>query len=507
MNLSQAELELMLLKHISSDAKSMDQALRKGICEYHFAVNDGTNISFNGKMFSLMKEYFTESGGLLFTDLVLDNALISKNAKDKVKSVFVSLWAEIQDTDIDLNDFHAVIMSIKRNYALKLMSEMFQTGKEVLSDNGINDTIEVMRDYISNISNEMLDYPNEKREFDIAQISSYFQEEYEKRIQYPELYRGIECGLSMIDSHTFGWMPEQLIVLLAPTGGGKSIQMLNWAMHANKVQNKKVLYFSFEMSGWLCLMRHLSLCFKIPYSAIKGVRLSREQLQNIISGLEKINKDAYFIYDVNMATPTPEYVDAKIREITQSKGKPDLVVCDYIGNMYSTKSSKSAKNWEKQGDALEELFHIARNRSIPILTAQQMNRSTVTDTRKAKESGKAIEFKQDAASGDQRLMHLAHYIFALEPDRDNNICWYHFAKARDAVNYKTFAAKIDPEYNAVIQLSDAEQEKWQAFRRAEKGATDNVVTEQLSVAESLNLNDNAVEIDNLEIDMSGWDVG
>jgi hypothetical protein len=65
-------------------------------------------------------------------------------------------------------------------------------------------------------------------------------------------------------------MPGQIVVFLAPSSCGKSVMLLNSALHANKVCKKKVLYLSFEMNSWLCLLRHVSLSFEIPYYQIKS---------------------------------------------------------------------------------------------------------------------------------------------------------------------------------------------------------------------------------------------
>ena len=105
--------------------------------------------------------------------------------------------------------------------------------------------------------------------------------------------------------------------------------MLNAAMHANKQCNKNVLYMSFEMNSWLCLLRHISLSFEIPYSQLKDNNLSPDEVKNITDGLYDPEK-AYFEYDVNMEDPTPEYIDSRIRDLIATKGKPDLLVVDYI---------------------------------------------------------------------------------------------------------------------------------------------------------------------------------
>ena len=68
----------------------------------------------------------------------------------------------------------------------------------------------------------------------------------------------------------------------------------------------------------------------------------------------------YFEYDVNMEDPTPDYIDSKIRELIATKGKPDLLVVDYIGNMTVRNAPNGSKDWENQSKAVQGLFLLAK---------------------------------------------------------------------------------------------------------------------------------------------------
>ena len=283
-------------------------------------------------------------------------------------------------------------------------------------DGKLDSSLEILSKGLETISNEKNEIAADRHNFDANQSSTFFKEEYDKRFFQPELFKGINSGLSNIDSKTFGWLPGQIIVFLAPSSGGKSVMMLNAAMHANKQCNKNVLYMSFEMNSWLCLLRHISLSFEIPYSQLKDNNLSPDEVKNITDGLYDPEK-AYFEYDVNMEDPTPEYIDSRIRDLIATKGKPDLLVVDYIGNMTVRNAPNGSKDWELQSKAITELFKMAKRYNIPIITAQQINRETIRDARKQKEANKFMSYDQAAASGGQVLLHLCTYAIAMEPNR------------------------------------------------------------------------------------------
>ena len=294
--------------------------------------------------------------------------------------------------------------------------------------------------------------------------------EYNKRLNHPEQFRGINCGISNLDEKTFGWLPGQIVVFLAPSSGGKSVMLLNSAMHANQVCKKKVLYLSFEMNSWLCLLRHVSLMFEIPYSQIKKTDLSKDEINFITNGLKKASEGPYFEYDVNMEDPTPEYIDAKIRDLIASKGKPDLLVVDYIGNMTVRDAPKGAKDYELQSLAIKKLFTMAKRYNIPIITAQQINREAIRDARKAKENNKFMSFDQAAVSGGQVLMHLCTYAIAMEPNKEHGYCILHPVKMRDA-HFQPFPVSLNPDYNKINELTKEEQEAIMGKHNALSGST------------------------------------
>jgi replicative DNA helicase len=449
----------------------MDKMLSRQIGLEHFDyVSDGDKNSYTNALFKLVQEYWSESGGSLFTSLVLESKMNAYRLSERQRGKLLTLWQEISDSDIDDNDFHEISSQLKNRRCLKLLSKMFTEGHEKLSSEGLSSTVQVIQENLDQIQVQMNEIGGDRHNFDITQSSDFFKIEYDKRINHPELFKGINCGVSNIDEKTFGWLPGQIIVFLAPSSGGKSVMLLNAAMHANKKCNKKVLYMSFEMNSWLCLLRHISLSFEIPYSVLKDNNLAPDELKDIINGLDASKDGAYFEYDVNMEDPTPEYIDSRIRDLIATKGKPDLLVVDYIGNMTVRNPGSASKDWELQSKAIQQLFIMAKRYNIPILTAQQINREAIRDSRKSKEANKFMSYDQAAASGGQNLMHLCTYAIAMEPNREKGYCVLHPVKMRDAW-FKPFPIAMDSDYNKVRELTPEEQDQIMAMHAMNSGAT------------------------------------
>ena len=471
MKLDNQELEMLVLAHIVKSSKSMDKLVSRQITKDHFDhINEGEKNSYTSSLFKLIFDYWNESGGLLFTGLVLESKLDQYKVNEKTRAKLYKLWTEIQDLDVDENDFHELTSRLKNKRCHKILSDMLFEVNEKFNSEGFDSSVDIINNGLELIQREKVEIGGDRHNFDITKSADFFREEYNKRVQFPELYKGINCGISNIDSKTFGWLPGQIVVFLAPSSGGKSVMLLNSAMHANRVCNKKVLYMSFEMNSWLCLLRHISLQFEIPYSQLKDTSLNPDEFKKVVEGLTSSQDGAYFEYDVNMEDPTPEYIDSRIRDLIGSKGKPDLLIIDYIGNMTIRNAPTNAKDYELQTKAIQQLFIMAKRYNIPVITAQQINREAVRDARKAKENNKSMFYDQAVVSGGQVLMHLCTYAIAMEPNKEKGYCILHPVKMRDAW-FSPFPVAFDSEYNMIKEFTEEEQQTILSMHLLSTGAS------------------------------------
>jgi len=461
MKITQRDLEFQILKYLLTDKIYITKARLYNISPEHFVwlmhePKEGKKpVYYTRLLFKMIIKYFNDGDSLL-TYEVLENKLIDIRANDEVKSNFNLLWSMVQEEEVDENNFYEWITQLRKNLAVRTTNEIFQEGYNVLTQKGLEATINLIEDKISVVKNQISNEPEIQTSFDFASSADIFKNEYTRRLSEPEKYTGIPCGLSEIDNKTFGWQGSQIVVVLGPSSGGKSTQLLNWANYAWK-QNKNILYFSFEMDWWTCMLRHISLYYEVQYDKIKGLKLTNNEMNAIIEKMQE-GKTSYFEYETSTTNATPKFIDTKIRELANTKGMPHLIIIDAIPHMTTEKSIRSgAKAWERAGDVVEELhMTILKKYNIPILTAQQLNTPTIRETRKMKQEGKARVYYQDASAGDSRLMHYAQYAIAMEPDKDQEVCIYHPVKMRDAW-FHPFVAKWCPEYNAVYEFSTEDQ--------------------------------------------------
>ncbi len=462
---SKEELEKIVLKHLVTNVNAIELALRRNISIDHFVYkNEVTDKPYHAWIYSLIKKYYEQENCLL-TQRVLEQRMKERALKDQDRGLIMVLWEEIQDKEYDHNDYPDLVWGLKEARAMRLTQEMYKVGRDSLVNDGLEKSNTKVRDFLDDITRELSDEVGTLQNLDMTQSHSWFKEQFYQRIQHPELYTGINCGLEEIDSRTFGFMPGQLIVFLALSSGGKSVMLLNAALHAHR-QGKKVLYFSFEMDLWQIGLRFMSLAFKVPYFNLKDINHFKQypdELESLLAKMQGMENEAYFEYNVNMENPTADFVDMEIRKLERTKGKPDIVVIDYVGNMRDDGVSKNAKKYEQEEAAIIKLFTMGRRWGIPVVTAQQINRDYGKEIRKQRQEGKSAQIWQDAASGSQTLMHLAHYVIGIDSDRENQVAVIQGIKMRDA-QFQPFVVRIEPEHNGVYALPPEQQEEWKRIK-------------------------------------------
>ena len=299
MKLDQRSLEIMCLSAITKSAKCMDKAITRQITKEHFVhIEPNDTSSYTQKMYDFIMKYWERSGGSLLTGFVLESSMNEGKTSENIRRKYITLWDEVENFDFDENDFHEVLFLLKKNNGLRTLTTAFEETSDLLANGDLKSTVDTIQKKLDEIQLELSDNFTDKQNFDVSNSAEYFKLEYEKRLTQPELFKGISCGLGNIDTKTFGWMPGQIVVFMAPSSGGKSVMLLNSAVHAHRECKKNVLYMSFEMNSWLCLLRHISLSFEIPYSALKDNNLAPDELKDIINGLDASKDGAYFEYDV-----------------------------------------------------------------------------------------------------------------------------------------------------------------------------------------------------------------
>ncbi|AGL90384.1 replicative DNA helicase [Candidatus Phytoplasma australiense] len=186
---------------------------------------------------------------------------------------------------------------------------------------------------------------------------------------------GIKTGFKNLDELISGFKPNQLIILGARTGMGKTAFMLNLACNIAKnfttnPENQKAVIFSLEMAAEELGIRLLSSASQIPLKQLQHKNLTKNDKLQLLIADDKITQLNILIDDDR--NNKIEDIKTKCRQIKYTKGL-DIVFIDYL---HLLKDDQSFNTYQAISVISRELKKLASELNIPIVALSQMNRAT-----------------------------------------------------------------------------------------------------------------------------------
>lgn len=180
---------------------------------------------------------------------------------------------------------------------------------------------------------------------------------------------GISSSFQALDNLTSGFQDSELIVLAARPSMGKTALSLNIALYNALYKNKKVAFFSLEMSKEAVLMRLLSSVSKINLSHIMTGQIPEHRWSDLLSSAGKLSDSGFYIDDSSPLSPYE--IRSKSRRLKSRHGL-DLIIVDYLQLMQLPGKTESREREVSEMSRLLKSF--AKELQIPIITLSQLNR-------------------------------------------------------------------------------------------------------------------------------------
>ena len=150
------DLEILALAHVTKSTKSLDLFLERKITTEHFTyVPDGDSVSYTQGLFNMILKYYEQSGGSLFTSYILDQKLKNKKVKESSKAKLLTLWEDIENSDVDDNNLYEIIQQLKNRRCNTLLSEMLTDSYSSFASQDIKTTLSVIQDNVDKIQEEI----------------------------------------------------------------------------------------------------------------------------------------------------------------------------------------------------------------------------------------------------------------------------------------------------------------------------------------------------------------
>lgn len=188
---------------------------------------------------------------------------------------------------------------------------------------------------------------------------------------------GVPSGFTKLDKVTSGWQRQELIIIAARPGMGKTAFVVSACRNAAVDFDMPVALFSLEMSSVQLVNRMISAEAEIESEKIRKGKLEPHEWKQIHTKIQKLHKAPIYIDD----TPALGILElrAKARRLKAQKDI-QLIVIDYLQLMTGDSSSKGVGGNREQEIAQisRALKQLAKELDIPVIALSQLNRSTET---------------------------------------------------------------------------------------------------------------------------------
>lgn len=203
----------------------------------------------------------------------------------------------------------------------------------------------------------------------IGEVLRNTVENIDELFQNDEEITGLSTGYKMLDQMTAGLHEDELIILAARPGVGKTAFALNVAQNIGTKTDETVAIFSLEMGSEQLVNRMLCAEGTINASNLRTGQLTEEEFTKLFVAMGSLSKANIYIDD----TPgirTPE-IRAKCRRLKQEKGNLGLVVIDYLQLI---EGSGRESRQQEVSEISRHLKKLAKELSVPVIALSQLSR-------------------------------------------------------------------------------------------------------------------------------------
>lgn len=198
-------------------------------------------------------------------------------------------------------------------------------------------------------------------------------EELDRLMSLQGKLSGVTSGFRDLDLLTGGWQREELIILAARPGMGKTALALNLVASAVK-RGFTTIVFSLEMTKTQLMMRLLSAETRINSTKIRTGRLTESERDRLMAGIHAVSGfPGKFCIDDKSEILISE-MRARCRKFKREHGSLDLIVIDYL-QLIGRSSQNKFENREREiSEISRSLKGLAKELEVPVVSLAQLNR-------------------------------------------------------------------------------------------------------------------------------------
>ena len=218
----------------------------------------------------------------------------------------------------------------------------------------------------------------------VADMMGEVLENIEERARERKEITGVPTGYTKFDHMTAGLQPENLIIVAARPGVGKTSWAVNVAMNCALLHKMPVLIFSLEMSKYELMERMLAGEARIDSARLKRGHIEYSDWKNKIYPAGNRLAQAPILID-DSGAPTILDIRAKARRFrsdlryfpprSETGDKQlGLIVVDYLQLARGSTGKKDESREREIADISRGLKTLAKDLKVPIIAVSQLNR-------------------------------------------------------------------------------------------------------------------------------------
>ena len=351
------EAEQSVLGAVLLDASCMDRVAEiLPRAEYFY-------LSSNSQIYDIMLQMFTEGKPIDFVT-VLERLKASGDFDEADGKTYLLQLAQLVPSISNVESYAKIV---RDKYDVRTL---IVTARDIIEEASAGEAD--ASTLLDSAEQRIFDIRRGKNMQGLQKIDQIILDEFDRldKLNSPDAdqYRGVPTGIKELDDTITGLNRTDFILLGARPGMGKTSFALNIARYAATKAEKRIAFFSLEMSKEQLVSRLLSTEGMIEGTKLRTGKLSEEEWIRLIEAGDVLSKTQIYIDD-NPGITVPE-MKAKIRRLKDV----DLVVIDYLQLM--TSSTRIDNRVQEISQITRSLKIMAKELNVPVLTLSQLARDS-----------------------------------------------------------------------------------------------------------------------------------
>ena len=298
--------------------------------------------------------------------LTLQDELTKRNQLDDIGGIAYISQLALATPTAEHVTYYAKIVHRKA-----ILRNLIAASQKIIA-NAMEDASDVT-DILDDAESEIMNVSSENNTGGFRQIKQVISSTLEEINNIPEdgnMVTGLPTGFSELDKMTTGFHDDELIIIAARPGVGKTSFAMNVAQFVGLHTPKTVAVFSLEMSGEQLVQRMIASEGLINSQHLRTGQLDEEEWSKLIMASGSLANTSIFIDDT-LGIKMSE-IRAKSRRLAKEQGNLGLIVIDYLQLI---EGPRSESRQQEVSAISRQLKKLAKELHVPVIALSQLSRS------------------------------------------------------------------------------------------------------------------------------------